>query len=382
MALALILLVSAGLLIRSLMRLENVNPGFDPHNVMASDVDFPDQKYPIAKQSEFIRVLLSKLRALPGAEAVAGVYPLDMSDSEFRLSFEIEGKPLPKSEEKESSVRFVTPGYFHAMRIPLLKGRDFTEQDNLDSTPVVIVNEALAEQVFPGEDPIGKRIRLGISVDGKPSRMREIVGIVGNVKVQDLKSEWTPESYGPYMQLPIGSITILARAAHDPQSLAKPIAETIRSFDKDLPLYNVKTVEEYVDGTIAIPRFNTVLLGIFAGLAMVLTAVGLYGVISYSVAQRTHEIGVRMALGAQPSDMMRLVVGQGLRLALVGVGLGLAGAFALTRFLASLLFGVTSTDPASYVGVVCLLLGIVFLACYIPARRAMRVDPMVALRYE
>jgi putative ABC transport system permease protein len=382
MALALILLVSAGLLIRSLMRLENVNPGFDPHNVMASDVDFPDQKYPIAKQSEFIRVLLPKLRALPGADAVAGVYPLDMSDSEFRLSFEIEGKPLPKSEEKESSVRFVTPGYFHAMRIPLLKGRDFTEQDNLDSTPVVIVNEALAEQVFPGEDPIGKRIRLGISVDDKPSRMREIVGIVGNVKVHDLKSEWTPESYGPYMQLPIGSITILARAPHDPQSLAKPIAETIRSFDKDLPLYNVKTVEEYVDGTIAIPRFNTVLLGIFAGLAMVLTAVGLYGVISYSVAQRTHEIGVRMALGAQPGDMMRLVVGQGLRLALVGVGLGLAGAFALTRFLSSLLFGVTSTDPASYAGVVSLLLGIVFLACYIPARRAMRVDPMVALRYE
>jgi predicted permease len=382
MALALILLVSAGLLIRSLMRLENVNPGFDPHNVMASDVDFPDQKYPIARQSEFVRVLLSKLKALPGAESVAGVYPLDMSDSEFRLSFVIEGKPVAKSEEKESSVRFVTPGYFHAMRIPLLKGRDFTAQDDLDSTPVVIVNQALAEQVFPGEDPIGKHIRLGISVDNKPSRMREIVGIVGNVKVEDLKSEWTPESYGPYMQLPIGTITILARAANNPQNLAKPIAETIRSLDKDLPLYNVKTVEEYVDGTIAIPRFNTVLLGIFAGLAMVLTAVGLYGVIAYSVAQRTHEIGVRIALGAQPSDMMRLVVGEGLRLALVGVGLGLFGAFVLTRFLASMLFGVTSADPVSYVGVVFLLLGIVFLACYIPARRAMHVDPMVALRYE
>ena len=382
MALALILLVSTGLLIQSLMRLENVNPGFDPHNVMASDIDFPDQKYPIAKLSEFVRVLLPKLRALPSAEAVAGVYPLDMSDSQWRLSVVIEGRPVAKSEEKDSSARFVTPGYFHAMRIPLLKGRDFTEQDNLDSTPVVIVNEALAEQFFPGEDPIGKHIRLGISVDDKPSRMREIVGIVGNVKVQDLKSEWTPESYGPYLQLPIGTITILARTARDPQSLAKPIAETIRSLDKDLPLYNVKTVEQYVDGTIAIPRFNTVLLGIFAGLAMVLTAIGLYGVISYSVAQRTHEIGVRMALGAQPRDMLRLVVGQGLRLALVGVGIGLVGALALTRFLASLLFGVTSTDPASYVAVVFLLLGIVFLACYIPARRAMRIDSMVALRYE
>jgi putative ABC transport system permease protein len=246
----------------------------------------------------------------------------------------------------------------------------------------VIVNESLARQFSPGENPIGKHIRPGISVDDKPSRMRQIVGVVADVKFKDLTSEWTPTSYVPQAQIPIGSLTIIARTAGDPSTLARPLAETVRSIDPDLPAYNVKTVEEYLDGTIAIPRFNTLLLGIFAGLALVLTAIGLYGVISYSVAQRTHEIGIRIALGAQPSEMMRLVIGQGVRLALVGVGLGLIAALAFTHFLSSLLFGVTTTDPISFVTVVTTLLLVVLLACYIPARRAMRVDPMVALRYE
>jgi putative ABC transport system permease protein len=190
-----------------------------------------------------------------------------------------------------------------------------------------------------------------------------------------------PTTYVPQSQIPIGRLTVIVRAG-DPSALARPLAETVRSIDPDLPAYNVKTVEEYLDGTIAIPRFNTMLLGIFAGLALVLTAIGLYGVISYSVAQRTHEIGIRIALGAQPSEMMRLVIGQGLRLAFVGVGLGLIAAFAFTHFLSSLLFGVTATDPVSFATVVVTLLGVVLLACYVPARRAMRVDPMVALRYE
>ncbi|MGH9711698.1 MAG: ABC transporter permease [Candidatus Acidiferrales bacterium] len=382
MALALVLLVSAGLLIHSLGRLQNVNPGFNPHNVMASNVDLPDEKFPNPKKVEFLRGLMPKLKVLPGVTSAAAIVPLPMSGNEFRVTVEIEGRPVAKSDQVLSSVRITTEDYFRTMQIPLLQGREFKEQDDAEATPVVIVNEALARQFFPGENPIGKRIRPGFSADEKPARMREIVGVVGNVKYKDLSGEWTPESYLPYAQLPFNAMTLVARTANDPYLLAKPIADAVRSMDQDVPTFHARTVEDYLIGTIAIPRFNTFLLAMFAGLALLLTAVGLYGVISYSVAQRTHEIGIRMALGAQPGDMLRLVVGQGLQLALVGVGLGLVAAFVSTRFLASLLFGVSSTDPVSFAGVIFLLLAVVLLACYIPARRAMRVDPMVALRYE
>lgn len=380
-ALALVLLVSAGLLIHSLVRLQNVNPGFSAHNVMASNIDLPDEKFSNAKKVQFLRDLMPRVKAMPGVVSAAAIVPLPMSGNEFQVAVEIEGRPTAKSDEVISSVRIITEDYFRTMLIPLLQGREFREQDGAEAAPVVIVNEALAQKFFPGENPIGKHIRPGISTDTKPSRMREIVGVVGNVKYRDLGSEWTPESYVPYAQLPFGNMTIVAHAADDPYSLAKPIAEAVRFVDQDVPAYHPRTVEEYLYGTIAIPRFNTLLLGMFAGLALLLTAVGLYGVISYSVAQRTHEIGIRMALGAQPRDILQLVVGQGLRLALVGVGLGMAALF-LTRFLSSLLFAVNSVDPISLAVVAFLLLSVVLLSCYIPARRAMRVDPMVALRYE
>jgi len=383
MALALILLVSAGLLIRSLIRLQSVNPGFDPHNVMTASLDLPDAKYSDPKKAEFFRELTPLLNALPGVQSAAAVFPLPMSGDEIRTSFQIEGRPVAKSDEPHTSIRGVTPNYFGTMRIPLLQGRDFTERDEAKATPVLIVNQAFAQQFFPGENPVGKHIQAGISNGGPGTApMREIVGVVGNVKFEDLTTEFSPESYIPYGQLQFGSITIVARSAKDPQGLAKPIASVVQSLDKDLPTYAPKTLEQYLNGTIAIPRFNTFLLAVFAALAMILTAVGLYGVISYTVAQRTHEIGIRMALGAQPGDMLRLVVGQGMRLALLGVGLGLVAAFGLTRFLSSLLFGVSSTDPVSFAVVVTMLVAVVLLACYIPARRAMRVDPMVALRYE
>jgi putative ABC transport system permease protein len=383
MALALILLVSAGLLIRSLIRLQNVNPGFDPYNVMTGSLDLPDAKYSNPKKAEFFRELTPLLNALPGVQSAAAVFPLPMSGDEIRTSFQIEGRPVAKSDEPHTSVRIVTPNYFSTMRIPLLQGRDFTERDEAKATPVLIVNQAFAQQFFPGENPVGKHIQPGISNGGPgTAAMREIVGVVGNVKFEDLTTEFSPESYIPYGQLQFGSVTIVARSSKDPEGLAKPIASVVQSLDKDLPAYAPKTIEQYLDGTIAVPRFNTFLLAIFAALAMILTAVGLYGVISYSVAQRTHEIGIRMALGAQPSDMMRLVVGQGIRLALFGVGLGLVAAFGLTRLLSSLLFGVSATDPLSFAIVVAMLFAVVLLACYIPARRAMRVDPMVALRYE
>ena len=247
---------------------------------------------------------------------------------------------------------------------------------------MIIINEALAQQAFPGENPIGKHIKPEVAAGANEPVMREIVGVVGNVKFHDLSDEWASESYVPYAQIPFGSITLVVRTAQDAHSLARPMAETVRSLDKDLPTYAPKTVDEYLKGTIAQPRFNSYLLGIFAALAMLLTAVGLYGVISYSVAQRTHELGIRMALGGQRRDMLRLIVGQGLRLASFGVGIGLAAAFALTHFLSSMLFGVSAADPVSYIAVVGLLLGVVVVACYVPAQRAMRVDPMVALRYE
>ena len=383
MALALILLVSAGLLIRSLIRLQDVNPGFDPHNVMTASLDLPDAKYSDPKKAEFFRELIPQLQAIPGVQSAAAVFPLPMSGDEIRTSFQIQGRPVAKSDEAHTSVRCVTPNYFTTMRIPLLRGREFTDRDEASTTPVIIVNQAFAQQFFPGEDPVGKHIQAGISNSGPGTApMREIVGVVGNVKFEDLTAEFSPESYIPYGQLQFGSITIVVRSSKDPEGLAKPIASAVQTLDKDLPTYAHKTVEQYLDGTIAVPRFNTFLLAIFAGLAMVLTAVGLYGVISYTVSQRTHEIGIRMALGAQPGDMMRLVVGQGMRLALLGVGVGLVAALGLTRFLSSLLFGVSSTDPASFAAVVVMLFAVVLLACYIPARRAMRVDPMVALRYE
>jgi len=381
MALALILLVSAGLLIRSLIRLQDVNPGFDPHNVMTASLDLPDAKYSDPKKAEFFRELIPQLQAIPGVQSAAAVFPLPMSGDEIRTSFQIEGRPVAKSDEPHTSIRCVTPNYFTTMRIPLLQGREFTERDEASATKVLIVNQAFAQQFFPGENPIGQRILAGIANAGEPP-MREIIGVVGNVKFEDLTAEFSPESYIPYGQLQFGSITIVMRSSKDPQGLAKPIASAVQSLDKDLPTYASKTVEQYLDGAIAVPRFNTFLLAIFAALAMVLTAVGLYGVISYTVAQRTHEIGIRMALGAQPGDMMRLVVGQGMRLALFGVGVGFIAALGLTRFLSSLLFGISSTDPVSFAAVVAMLFTVVLLACYIPARRAMRVDPMVALRYE
>src|ERR1700683_3935966 len=383
MALALILLVSAGLLIRSLIRLQSVNPGFDPHNVMTASLDLPDAKYSDPKKAEFFRELTPLLNALPGVQSAAAVFPLPMSGDEIRTSFQIEGRPVAKSDEPHTSIRGVTPNYFGTMRISLLQGRDFTERDEAKATPVLIVNQAFAQQFFPGENPVGKHIQAGISNGGPGTApMREIVGVVGNVKFEDLTTEFSPESYIPYGQLQFGSITIVARSAKDPQGLAKPIASVVQSLDKDLPTYAPKTLEQYLNGTIAIPRFNTFLLAVFSALAMILTAVGLYGVISYTVAQRTHEIGIRMALGAQPGDMMRLVVSQGMTLALFGVAVGLVAALGLTRFLSSLLFGVSSTDPVSFAAVVAMLFAVVLLACYIPARRAMRVDPMVALRYE
>jgi putative ABC transport system permease protein len=270
------------------------------------------------------------------------------------------------------------------MAIQLVKGREFTERDDLNSRPVLIINEALARKHFPNEDPIGKRIEPGfttVPITGDAS-MREVVGVVADVRHQNLQGPAQPEIYFAQAQMPMSAMTVVIRTAADPRALINAARGVVQSLDRNAPVYNVRTVDELLGRSVASPRFNTLLLSLFAGVALILTAVGLYGVITCSVIQSTHEIGIRLALGAQTSDVLRLIVGQGMLLTLVGVMIGLAGAYGLTRLMSNLLYGVGATDPWTFASAAVLVAGIAFIACYLPARRATKVDPMIALRCE
>ncbi|HMD30588.1 MAG TPA: FtsX-like permease family protein, partial [Candidatus Acidoferrales bacterium] len=379
---ALLLLVGSGLLLRSLVSILRVAPGFDPRGAVAFDLDLPGTRYGKPEQSvQFFRELLPKLNALPGVVSASAVMPLPLSDNSIGTSFQIDGQPVAKSDEPGTQFRCVGAGYFKTMHIPLIAGRTFNESDTRTSTPVVIVNQTLGKRFFPNENPVGKRIKPGISDTGQ-SVMREIVGVVGDVRHRRLWRAPDPESYAPYDQVAIGGMTVVVRAAGDPRLLMPAIRKEVAAQDAELPLYGVRTLEEYVSGSVAQRRFTALLLGIFAGLALVLAAVGLYGVMSYGVAQRTHEIGVRVALGAESVDVLRLVVGQGLRLTLLGVALGWLGALGASRLLGGMLFGVSGNDPLTFGAVAAMFVAVALAACYIPARRAARVDPLVALRYE
>ena len=300
------------------------------------------------------------------------------------MGFSIEGEPnnsgLPFPYDAD--YRTVSPGYFNAMGIQLISGRDFDERDEMMANPVVIINEMLAKRYFANQNPLGKRINPSFGIDNRGVLMREIVGVVGNLKHSSLSAEIQPEVYIAYKQNPRPTMMFVVRASNDPNSLIAAIREETRSLDSNLPIYNVRTFDQYISASVAQPRFNTLLLGVFAGVALILTIVGLYGVTSYSVTQRSHEIGVRMALGATSRDVLKLIIKQGMGLTLTGVALGLVGAFALTRVAESLLFGVTATDPFTFIAVSVLLIGVSLAACAVPARRATKVDPMVALRYE
>jgi len=383
LAVAVVLLVGAGLLIQSLWRLRHVSPGLQPQNVLTFNVSLPDVRYSSEKQARFYRDLLTRLRSLPGVQSASAVLPLPLSGDRFSISFQIDGRPVASKDEPSADMFVAEANYFRTMGIPIVKGRDFNEHDEHKSTPVIIVTESFARQFFAGEDPIGKRIHPGISTwDDEKSVMREIVGVVADIRNRALNTEPKPAYYMPQGQVPFNQLVVVVKSTNDPRPLINSVTREVRSMDQELPVFSIRTMDDYIAGSVAAPRFNTTLLSIFAGVALALTVIGLYGVMSYSVAQRTNEIGIRMALGAQTRDVLRLIVKQGLTLILIGLVLGLCGALALTRLLSTLLFGVTARDPATFVAIAALLSLVAMLACYLPAWRATKVDPLEALRYE
>lgn len=376
-AVAVVLLIGAGLLVRSLIQLQNVSPGFDPHNVLTMRVDLPRQKYATAeKAGNFFSQLEGRIDSLPGVEQVGLISELPLSGQPNDMPYTVEGRPpVPSDQAYDDDFRRVNTQYFSAMRIPFLRGRNFTEQEVRQSAKVVIISDLLARQVFPNEEPIGKRLIMAMG-----NQPFEIIGIVGDIRHRGLESTPLPAMYMPSNQAPW--MNIVVRTQGDPASLAGAVRNEVRAIDPDQPVAMVRTMDEWMETAVAGPRYRTALLALFAFVALVLASTGIYGVMSYSVTQRTHEIGVRMALGAKRSDVMKLVVRQGMSLVVIGVGIGIVGAIALTRVMATLLFGVTAKDPFTFVAVAALLTLVAFVACYLPARRATKVDPLVALRYE
>jgi putative ABC transport system permease protein len=380
-ALSLVLLVGAGLLVRSFLALLKTNPGFNPDNVLTMNLVLPAAKYKEEPQRGlFYRDLIHRVKALPGVESAALVNYLPLGGSNSSDDYLVEGAAEPPpGKENDGRYRVCTPDYFQTMEIPIIKGRGFTEQDKAGAPPVVIVNETLARKHWPGGDAIGKRIRFYGQLEKAP--WMEIVGVVQDVK-HELNLPVTPEYYLPHAQDSWNSMVLVARTTVEPGSLAPQIRQQVWAIDKDQPVFGVYTMREVRALSLALYSFSSVMLSIFAGVALLLAAIGIYGVMFYVVTQRTQEIGIRMALGARAIDVLKLVIRNGMSLAVIGVVVGLAGAFALTRLLASLLVGVTPTDVGTFSFVTLGLLLVALLACYIPARRATKVDPLVALRYE
>lgn len=380
----LVLLVVAGLLLRSFHRLLQVDPGLNPRNVLTLTFDLPQTKYNDQQQMDFYTRLVTSVRSLPGVVAAGAVTPLPLSGNNAMISFQIEGHPVPKSEEPAAEIETATSGFFKTLNIPILHGRDFSETDDTKAPGVVVVNEAFARKYFPNDDPVGKHVTPGVTNSGKPTP-REIIAVVGNVKNRTLDAEDQPIYYIPSKQLNFGSMSVCVRTSNDPHSVTPAVRNLVSSMDPDLPVYDVKTMEEYLSASVAAQRFNAMLLEAFAGLALLLTGIGLYGVIAYAVAQRTHEIGVRMTLGASRTQVVNMVLKSGLQLTGIGMAVGVVLSLIAARFatsFSSLLFGVKPTDTLTFTAVVGLVAFVSLLACYIPAYRAAKVDPMIALRYE
>jgi putative ABC transport system permease protein len=382
-ALSLLLLVGAGLLIKSFANLRATNPGFEATRALTVEVVMPKVKYPNEEQwAQFFSQIVPKIAGLPGVEAAGAASPMPFSGNDRGSSFTIAGQPVEEGKHPVASHLVVTPDYFRAMKIPLRQGRDFNAHDKSDSGPVIIVNETFVRRFFGNANPLQQRVTLDASGVNKPA-VREVVGVVGNTRHDSLATEPEPEFYIPEAQDPDRRMNVVLRVANPQLSgLQAGINQIVHEFDKDIFVPRLETVTDRIGVTLSQPRFNTTLLGVFAAVAMTLAAIGIYGVIAYTVAQRTREIGIRMALGAQRRDMLSMILRQSLTLVIFGMGLGVAAALGVTRLMSTLLFGVQASDLTTYLAVI-LLLGLsALLASLVPARRAMNVDPMVALRYE
>jgi putative ABC transport system permease protein len=380
-AISFILLAGAGLLIKSFMRLRQIDPGFNPDSVLALRLTLTPGKYASGEpRAQIYRQLIDQVKATPGVQSAGAILSLPLGGDTFNVGRGVirEGRPASLEEQLNAQHLPVTPDYFQTLQIPLKAGRAFTDHDNLQAAKVVIVNETMARQLWPGQDPIGRR--FAIWRDEKFAR--EVVGVVGDTK-QSLEREARPQMYVPYAQDPTwGSLSLVVRTAGEPTAMAGAVREAIRSVDKTVPTYNLKTMNDVVSTSSATRRLPMMLLTVFAGAAMLLAMLGIYGVTSYYVTQRTHEIGIRMALGAQIADVLKLVLKRAMLLAVIGTGIGILGAVAVTRYLATLLFGVKPIDAITFAGVALVLIAVALIACLVPARRAAKIDPLVALRYE
>ena len=376
MALALMLLVGAGLLIRSFSRILAVDMGFNPRNVLTAEMFLPPDKYSTPAQFiSFHSSLMERLKNEAGVESAATVNILPLKGTRA-VSIGVEGQPEPPpGQEVLISQRIVSPAYFNAMAIPLRQGRVFTDHDTADSPPVVVISQSLAQKFWGQENVVGKRVTMG-------PKASEIVGVVGDVKEASVEDATNPEVYLPYRQYPWPVFTLVLRSSGDPKNLLGFIQRDVATIDKDQPIGKSAPMEEVLAEKLAQRRLNVLLLGVFGGVALLLALVGIYGVISYTVTQRKHELGLRMALGAQPHHILKLIVGQGMTLALIGIGIGLAGAFILSRYLTSMVYEISVTDPVTFVGSALLLVLAAFIACYLPARKALKVYPMDALRQD
>jgi putative ABC transport system permease protein len=402
-ALTLVLLVGAGLLLRSFYRLQQVNPGFRHERVLSFLIDLPQRKYATEEQqTAFYRNLREKLRGLPGVETVGFSSQLPLDNTGWQTTFLIEGRPAqPPGERPSMEVTVASTEYFHALGIPLLRGRYFNDQDNRDhmrgrdlsglsegqrwaaGLNTIIVDEEFARRYWPHEDPIGKRIRLPWGQQPALQPLLTVVGVVARLKLNRLNErEGFVQVYLPAGQATNGDFAVVIKTAREPEDIMAAARQQVLALDPEQPIYDVRTLTQMRDNSLAPERLNLTLLSAFAAVALLLAAIGLYGVISFAVTQRTHEIGIRMALGAQSTDVLKMVIKQGMMLGVSGVAVGLLASLALTRLIASLLFGVSAHDPSTFAVIALLLILVALLACWIPARRATKVDPIVALRYE
>ncbi len=382
-ALAVVLLLGAGLLLQSFFHLMRIDPGFNSRHVLTFQLDAPGGPES-AQLPAFFREAVARIRALPGVSSASAAASLPLTGDNIAGSFEIEGQPTPMGSRPSADFNAVEPNYFHTIGTALISGRDFTAQDNSKSTPVVIVNRTLMRLFFSNQNPVGKHLRPGIGNGYAPgdAPMREIVGVIEDIKQSRPGAEAAPEIYAPLAQSPFDTMFIVARTANDPASIVQAARQQVASLNKNLPIYHVKTLDQYFMDSVAEPRFISLLLSGFATLAVLLACLGVYGVVSYAVIERTHEIGVRMALGADRSKVLHWILLKGLLLAFAGVTIGLAGSFALVHLVSSLLFGLRATDPVTFAAGTVAVLSVAGLASYIPARRAAKVNPMVALRHE